>query len=220
MNINVVIPVVQTDLCTALLKSMEANTVLPKRVVIIDNSDAGDYKPNSNKFQIDVFKGRTTAVNESWNLGISLVDICCDYVSILNDDIFLNKWFFQRILETFKAKSACGVACPESVGTDDFFGKGKKKPHIKRMLKREGFAFTIKKKYLDIIAPIPIHRVETFHGDDWFWYWTNIRGQYWYKDHGNIIIHHIGSSVLAMGFRQMKKRERNEWMRIMDELGG
>ena len=34
------------------------------------------------------------------------------------------------------------------------------------MRKREGFAFTFKKAHLDMIAPIPIHRVETFYGDE------------------------------------------------------
>ncbi|MCK5616687.1 hypothetical protein KAR91_83270 [Candidatus Pacearchaeota archaeon] len=221
MNINVVIPVVQDLLCDDLLKSMESNTVLPKRVVIIDNTENNKYCPycpTSDKFQIDVHRSVKGRVNESWNLGVSLVDIQADYVSILNDDVYLNKWFFQRVLETFESHKDCGVACPLPVESLEEVKKGKQ--HIKRMGKREGFAFTTKKEYLDTIAPIPTHRIETFHGDDWYWYWTNIRGQRWYRDSGNIILHHIGSSVLPMGFRAVKKKERNEWQKIMEELGG
>jgi hypothetical protein len=197
---------------------MQKNTVLPQRVILIDNTGIHGYGPTSDKFQIDVYKSVSGRVNESWNLGVSLVDIQADYVSILNDDVILNKWFFQRVLETFISRKDCGVACPVSVGSLEEMKKGKRR--IKKMGKREGFAFTFKKVYLDAIAPIPIHRVETFHGDDWYWYWTNIRGQKWYKDLGNVIFHHVGSSVLPMGFRNVKKRERNEWCKIMQELGG
>jgi GT2 family glycosyltransferase len=220
MNINVVIPVVQPLLCSELIGSMERNTVLPQRVIIIDNTERGTYCLSSDKFQIDVYHSVKGRVNESWNLGVSLVDITCDYVSILNDDVYLNSWFFQRVLETFESQKACGVACPLSVDSIEKLGKGKGPRRIKKMGVREGFAFTIKKTYLDAIAPIPTHRIVTFHGDDWYWYWMNVRGHFWYKDLGNIIFHHVGSSVLPMGFRKVKKKERNEWKRIMDELGG
>jgi hypothetical protein len=219
MNINVVIPVVQPMLCNELITSMENNTVLPQRVIIIDNTELG-YCSTSDKFQIDSYRSVSGRVNESWNLGVSLVDIQCDYVSILNDDILLNRWFFQRVLETFESRPHCGVACPFIVGSMAEFGNGERERRIKKMGKREGCAFTIKKEYLDAIAPIPIHRVETFHGDDWYWYWTVIRGQFWYQDLGNVIFHHVGSSVLPMGFRSTKKKERNEWQEIMRELGG
>lgn len=220
MNINVVIPTVQIPLLEDVIDSMERNTILPKRVIIINNSETEDYWTTSSLFQIDTYKSVKGRVNESWNLGVSLVDITCDYVSILNDDIILNRWFFQRVLETFDSKILCGVACPLSVNSMDDFGKGKAKRKIKKMEKREGFAFTIRKKVLDAIAPIPSHRLETFHGDDWYWYWTNIRGQFWYQDLGNIIFHHVGSSVLPLGFRKTKKKEHNEWEKIMEELGG
>jgi len=219
-NFNVIIPVVYPALCADLLRSMEANTLLPKRVIVIDNTEHRDYQPTSTKFQIDTYHSVTGKVNESWNLGVSVVDIGADYVSILNDDIVLNEWFFQRVIETFKSKFHCSVACPLSVNSLEEMGKGKRKRHIKKMGKREGFAFTFKKEYLDKIAPIPIHRIETFHGDDWYWYWTNVRGLFWYQDLGNIIFHHVGSSVLALGYRKMKKTERNEWIKIMKELGG
>ena len=224
MNINVIIPVVQPMLCADLLRSMENNTILPQRVIIVDNTDVElwpeGYHPLSDKFQIDVYKSVNGRVNESWNLGVSLVDITCDYVSILNDDVYLNRWFFQRVLETFDLYKDCGVACPAAVNFMEEFRKGKGKRRIKKMGKREGCAFTIKKKYLDAIAPIPTHMIETFHGDDWYWYWTNMKGQKWYQDLGNIIFHHVGSSVLPLGFRAMKKKERNEWEKVMEELGG
>lgn len=221
MTFNVIIPVVNADLCDDVIKSIEDNTVLPVRLIIIDNTDALDYRPVSSKFQIDYYYSEMGWVNESWNLGISKVDVRCDYVSILNDDIYLNRFFFQRVLETFEKYKNCGVACPMTVlNKEDLKGKGVGRQDIKHMKKREGWAFTIRKDLLDHIAPIPAHRIKTFHGDDWFWYWTKSRGNFWFKDHGNLIWHKVGASVVGLNMRRTKKDERNEWRKVMEELGG
>lgn len=218
MNINVIVPVVQPHYCDNMLESLEKNTILPTRVILIDNTVNGDYLPVSNIFNIDIYKSLTGKVNESWNLGVCLVDITADYVSILNDDIYLNKWFYQRVLETFDSHRDCGVACPRSVNSMEDMGIGKKERKIKRMERREGCAFTFKKKVLDMIAPIPHHRVKIFHGDDWYHCWTNMNGFSWYKDEGNIIFHHVGASVKMLGYRRVKKTEWNEWQKIRGEL--
>jgi len=220
MNFNVIVPVIQPDLCNELIRSMEFNTILPTKVIIIDNSRGPFYQPQSDKFPIYVYHSQTGYVNESWNLGITKVDITCDYVSILNDDIYLNSWFFQRVNETFKAYCTCGVACPFTVEKFEEMGKGKKKPRITRLLKREGWAMTFKKSVLDTIPPIPDYRVKIFHGDDWFWFHSKTQGNYWYRDEGNVIYHVVGASVKSEGFRSLKKKEKNEWIKIMGELGG
>lgn len=221
MNFNVIIPVVHSDMCDDVIQSIEQNSIHPKRIIIIDNTKDRDYKPSSNSIPIDVYHSEKGLVNESWNLGISKVDIRADYVTILNDDIFLNSYFFQRIIETFKKNGNCGVACPKTVlEKEEIAGKGVGRQDIVMMKKREGWAFTIRKGLLDHIAPIPSHRVTIFHGDDWFWYWTKTRGNYWYKDRGNLIWHKVGASVKSLSMRKFKKEERNEWRRVMGELGG
>jgi len=220
MNFNVIIPVIHPDLCNSVIQSMEFNTVLPSKVIIIDNTKDRSYKPESKQFPIYTFHSQTGYVNESWNVGITKVDITCDYVSILNDDIFLNSWYFQRIIETFEAYEDCGVACPKTVTNIVEMGKGKGRRRITMMKKREGWAMTLRKDVLDKIPPIPDYRVEIFHGDDWFWYNTNTKGYHWYKDLGNVIWHKVGASVASLNFRNRKKKEHNEWRRIMKELNG
>jgi len=220
MKFNVIIPVVHSELCDKVIQSMEFNTIRPSKVIIIDNTKDHDYRPESKEFPIYVYRSVTGLVNESWNIGITKVDIICDYVSILNDDIFLNSWFFQRTIETFKAYKDCGVACPKTVESITEMGKGKGKQKITRMGKREGWAWTIRKDVLDKIAPIPDYRIEIFHGDDWFWYHTKTKGYFWYKDMGNIIWHKVGASVKSLNFRNRKKKERNEWRKVMAEFGG
>jgi hypothetical protein len=220
MNFNVIIPVIHSDLCDKVIQSMEFNTILPSKVIIIDNTKDQSYRPKSLYFPIYTFHSQTGYVNESWNIGISKVDIICDYVSILNDDIFLNSWFFQRVHETFLSFKDCGVACPKTVENILDMGKGKRKKRITIMKKREGWAMTIRKDVLDGIAPIPDYRIQIFHGDDWLWFFTKTRGYYWYKDQGNIIWHKVGAAIKSENMKGRKKEERNEWRKVMKELGG
>jgi len=212
----VIIPVVNPDMMEKLLKSISANTLLPKRVILIDNTklplaEIFKYIPN-NGVIVEVYYSKTNLVNESLNLGITKLSKDCDYVSFLNDDIVLTDCFFQRNVEVFQNK-LCGVACPHTVHSIDELKKGR--INIEMMNRREGWAFSIKKKLLDKIPPFPAKRIATFHFDDWFWFHL-IKEQkmYWFKDRGNVIFHHVGSSVAKLGFKNHKKRERNEFNKI------
>ncbi|KXH76347.1 MAG: hypothetical protein AM326_07240 [Candidatus Thorarchaeota archaeon SMTZ-45] len=221
MNFNVIIPVVHSNLCDDVIRSLEANSIKPKRLVIIDNTKDRNYQPESEHFPIDTYYSEKGYVNESWNLGLSKVDIVADYISILNDDIYLNRFFFQRIIETFQTYADCGCACPHTVeDKSEMSGRGVGKRRITRMIKREGWCMTFKKEVLDHIAPIPSHKVQIFHGDDWYWFWSKTRGQFWYKDMGNLVWHKGGASIISNKMRGRKKEERNAWRGVMGELGG
>ena len=86
------------------------------------------------------------------------------------------------------------------------------------MRRREGPAMTFKKSVLDTLPPIPHERIATFYGDDWFWRHCYKRGFPWFRDLGNVVFHHVGSSILKLGFRAHKKKEWNEWQKIKAEL--
>jgi hypothetical protein len=211
MNIEVIIPVVNVDLAIELLNDIEKNTLLPKRIIIIDNSKQF-FRYNSPKFITEFYYSSTGLVNESINLGISKLDRKCDYVSILNDDIRIGNWFFQRIGETFTYHPVCGVACGNTCFDIDKIRKGKVK--YVPMERREGWAFVIRRSLLDKIPPIPHDVLTTFHGDDWIWCYTHKHGLYWFKDVGNTLYHAVGSSILKLGFRSIKRKEHNIWNKL------
>ena len=221
MNIDIIIPVVNVDLAENLLRDIENNTLLPKEVIIIDNSSS--IKPHSvfrydtDKFIITYYYSTTGLVNESINLGISKLSNSCNLVSILNDDIRIGNWFFQRVKETFQVNPRCGVACPNtSVKYDIPPQKGRVR--YVRMGEREGWAPTFKKKMLDKIPSIPHLKITTFHGDDWFWYYSHKLGYIWVKDVGNRIQHFVGASVRKKGLRAIKRKERTAWRKIKKDL--
>lgn len=215
----VIIPVVNPELCDILIKNMEENTLLPKRVIIIDNSKQY-YMPRSHKFLIEIYHSKTGAVNESWNLGISKTTDC-DYVSILNDDIRIGPWFFERIVRVFREALNCSAVCPNTI-------LGVRVPNLREgsfsfegMSRREGWAVSFRKKILDKVPPIPNTRIKTFYGDNWWWFWTTICIKAnWYKDLGNPIWHMVGQSTLKLGKRRCKRKERKEYLKIMKELFG
>ena len=214
----VIIPVINPGLADVLIKNMEENTLLPEKVIIIDNSQCS-YKPQSDKFLIEIYHSISGMVNESLNLGISKVSKNCDYVSLFNDDIQIGSWFFERIARVFKEALICSAVCPNTIIDT------KKLPLIEgpfiyhQMKKREGWAMTFDKHLLNMAPPIPDTRIKTFHGDDWFWlYTTRHIGMLWYKDLGNNIYHMIGQSVLKLNKRRDKKTEHNEYFKILGEL--
>ncbi len=213
-NFEVIIPVVNIDLANLLMASIEKNTLKPKRVIIINNSESKPIPIKlSSHFPIDVYHSTTGLVNESLNIGISMVSEDCDYVSILNDDIILGDWFFDRILKTFNKFPDCGVALPLQVF--DLKHLVQYNMEYIPVSKREGPAMTIKKSVLDHIPPIP-SALKIFFGDDWIWVWTVYNlSKYWYKDVGNTIYHAVGSTVRTLKYNITHlRKERIEWYKI------
>lgn len=210
MKIELVVPIVINYMFPKFLESVEANSILPQRILLIDNTDRG-FKPKSDKIEIVRLKSKTRKVNESWNLGIKNVSKKCEAVGIYNDDIILNPFFFQRIIETLRPQQ-CAVACPNTVDVGQSLKRGK--VNNVQMNFREGWCFTIKRKILDSIPPIPDNIIKTFNGDSWFWQHTFERGYIWCKDLGNPIWHYKGVSVLATGERQRKRSDYWGWQQL------
>lgn len=211
MKIEIIIPIIVDYLFDQLLDSIEANTVLPDRIILIDNTLNGFY-PKDRKIEITRLKSKTGGVNESWNLGIKNVSKDCEAVGIYNDDIVLNPWFFQRTIETLKWDNQCAVACPETIDVTQPLIKSKVR--LIRMKRREGWCFTFKKRILDLIPSIPDNLIRTFGGDDFFWRYCYKMGYFWGKDLGNPIWHYKGISVLETGERARKRPEKIAWEQI------
>lgn len=223
MNIQVIIPVVNIRMFNILLKNILENTVLPSSIIIINNSSQHIKLPSSfseTKFII-INPPTPLYVNESWNLGISYLSKC-DFVSILNDDIEIPKFFFERIAKGFKTFSNAGVICPCTVTRREGVAIFPVVDKYVKMQRVEGWAFTIKKSLLDAIPPIP-PALEFFFGDDFFWWYVyrTSPGCLWYKDRGTVIYHAVGTSLRKIDKAkraQIKRNEREVWYNLKTEL--
>jgi len=228
MKIEVIMPVIQYELAMPLLEQINANTRPPERVIIIDNICKTHVWYPFENFIMEFYFTETKKVNESWELGRSLISPDCDYVTFLNDDLIIGSWFFQRVIETFESRESFGVVIPNTVDRIDKVKKGRvdiksreeERMDRPNMREFEGWAFTIRKEILDTVPPIPYDRISTFHGDDWIWEHIKRMGYSLGKDLGNNIYHYVGQSINKLGFRDIKKSEHNEWVKIREELWG
>jgi len=206
MKYKVIIPVVNRELAVMLLDSIAANTVIPDHILIIDNSMNKTAFPIVAGLSVEIItsRGKRLGVNASWNLGICNVGDC-DYVAILNDDVVLGKYFFEKNIHAFQTYPDCGVACPETVHRIDKIKETDGK--VICMKKREGWAFSFRMDVLKKIPPVP-NQLTTFCGDDWFWIQTGMQGYRWYKDTGNIVYHKVGAAVRQLGARKYLNQDK------------
>jgi len=100
MNISIIIPTIgrKRDLIKTLL-SVEANNTKPIEVLIIDQ---GNIKPKMLKnfnLNLTLIKINKKSLTQAENIGVDLA--VGDIISILDDDIILDKNYFKTILESF-----------------------------------------------------------------------------------------------------------------------
>ena len=199
MRIGVVVPVVQVDKWEVLAGQILDNSIVPEKIVAIDNSKSFGLDPYGH---ILTMRGsETIGVNASWEIGARLCgDV--DIVSILNDDIEITPTFFENVIKAFKETPDAGAICPNTLTPKK---KSIKESAIKPMRRVEGWAFSIKKEILNAAYPMPEH-MEIFAGDNWLWWFSHFRCRLgWFKDYSINIFHHVGSSQTQRTRSRLKK---------------
>jgi len=117
-NISVIIPTKnRPEDLKKLLKSLRKQTVLPKEIIVVDDSDDDKTKDLveyirseflNNKVRIKYLRGGEEGVAEKRNIGLShtIGDICL----FIDDDIIINKNYIKKILEVYETHpNALGV---------------------------------------------------------------------------------------------------------------
>lgn len=200
--ITVVIPVHnQSNLTKDLLRNIANNVVQPKKIILIDNNSSENIDSVIKKYNnIQYIKQpKNYGVNHAWNLGIKLANT--KFVSVLNNDIVINKYFFKKIIECFNLDNKIGIVCGKTIKimkniklTDDSSVK------IGTMKKREGWAYTIRKELANKIKPIP-KRFKIYCGDDYLFFWTRKLGYKTIKILNNYL-YHYGNKTTSKDFQR------------------
>lgn len=144
--------------------------------------------------KVEVFTFRNNAgVNYCWNRGLAIAKNENKDLMFLNDDVKIKPDFFIKTQEALDNKSFMSVICPITTNDLKEFKNYSfdKRVRFRRMKKREGWAFTIRKEVIPNIRPIP-EDLKIFFGDDWLWLMTHGR---WIKDFSNVIYHSIGKTM-------------------------
>jgi len=205
LTISVIVPTLQPRLCEDMLETLFRNTLLPRQVIVINNSK---IPIGSNGIE-EVMGG--WGVNRSWTEGFRRVYPETDLVTVLNDDILLNRRFFESIHDAFLYNLRTGIVIPSTANTLEEFRDRLTKDHS-RMLRlvavREGWAFTIRKFVLDKIPAIP-SELNTFFGDDWIFKHCYHLGFDWVRDEANWI-YHMGGKTTYLNLQKMRDRRGTE----------
>lgn len=221
MKISVIIPVVNEQLATGLLNSMARNTKRPYSILIVDNTENGFFFPTK---ILNIHYHRSLiplSVNASWQLGFDLLKHS-DAISVLNDDLLLNKHFFERTERILENKpSVCG-SMPFTVdNVEDLKDHPLNKSFLTNCRRREGWAFTIKTDVLDQLPKFPHDKINTFCFDDWLFLFTNSKsyGKWsWCKDDYNMVWHKAGVAVRKLNKRPDLEKERIEYKKAVEEV--
>lgn len=219
--ISVVIPVLDNHNYTRdLLNDIFANTTKPSEIIIIDNGSKESYEdmirilrnPTINYIRFNENRG----VNAAWNLGIMLAKN--DLVTVLNNDILLNLFFFKKVLKTME-DPFIGICVPNTLKDAQFRDKDEE-PKVKDLGKREGWAFTIRKEIVSKCGYIP-DKLKIFCGDDFLFDASRKIGFRNVKMMNNYIFHYGSVTVKQYDpARSILKCEKLCWEQIKKDIYG
>lgn len=212
MKVGVIIPIIQDVFIRELLNNIKNNTIQPVQIIIVDNSNKNIIF-NTRKMHsgISIFKPNIPlGVNASWNYGIhELISKGVDLVSVLNDDLLIEKYFFEKLIRLATLNKDAGVFCPETVKAPEMMLKSPAPGEEKRerMDKREGWAWTIRSVVAQSIPPIP-EELKTWFGDDWYWTYCHKMKRPWIKMINTWCYHYVGQSNKIVDVHKDLKNER------------
>jgi len=214
--ITVVVPVLnQIQITNEFLGYIVENVVLPEEIILIDNGSTEKIgklvKKYNGKIRIRFIRHkRNTGVNAAWNEGIKLTKT--PLISILNNDIVLNKYFFKKIIEASQVSEKYGIFCVTNAKRIKQVDESRDdKVKIANMGKREGWAFTIRKEITNRLPPIPSD-LKIYCGDDFLYYGTRtVLGYQAVRITNNYIFHLGGRTVKSRQFKGVRKREKVIW---------
>jgi GT2 family glycosyltransferase len=233
LNIDVIIPVLnEAEYTDSLLRDISENSIIPDRIIVINNgsTDATGAVVENYKsiLPVEIINNETNiGVNASWNLGIKMAT--ADLVSILNNDIVINKFFFEVISQTFDQYKNCGMACPRTYNKSIDEEDPSKyieiiKNHNEKELRgvapvpwRYGWAFTVKRDLaLQMLVP---EELFNYCGDDYHFLMMKKLGYDILQMENNIIFHHGAITGKTTGLRHKMHEDTNKWNEIKKDLG-
>ena len=216
--ITVIIPFINlSNLTNDLLDSISNNDVKPDEIILIDNGSTEDIynlvvKTHSNLPIRYIRLEENIGVNPAWNLGVK--EAKGDIVSILNNDILINKYFFRFVTDAMK-DDTIGMVVPVSSTKDKNIINELveyESPIFEDMKARQGWAMTLRKDIYNKIGGIP-ETLKIYSGDCYLFDACVWLGYKCYYITNNKIFHHQHSTLQdqKMSNSDLLHREHDYW---------
>lgn len=215
--ISTILPVLdEYKLTNDLLECISKNEYKPAEIILIDNGSIEPIfelvKIYSNLNIQYVRLDENIGVNPAWNVGIEKAKY--DVISILNNDIIIGKYFFRSIKDTmFNRKNQnIGICVPNTIKEIDMVIRDTpyEKPILQEIDNREGWAFTIRRKIIELGGYIPTE-LKIFSGDTFFFDTSKKLGFKNYKIMNCYAFHYKSVTVRKYQFKVSHLRKEREY---------
>lgn len=222
---SVIIPVHnQVSYTTSILNDIAENSVIPEQIIIIDNASTDNTKQVITYFKnflpIRLISLRKNiGVNAAWNLGMKLSN--SKYVSVLNNDLVINKQFFEIISKTFEANPNCGMLVPRTYHPTEYIQKVRDETYsnvsrTSNLKWRNGWAFTVKKELIkDILIP---KELISYCGDDYQYFKIKKLGYDILMMDQNPIFHYRGVTGQTTKHSDIMHKDSKTWNQLKVKL--
>jgi len=180
-----------------LLFYIENNIYLPNEIFLIDDGSSEDIKSLADQFKNLPIKyirhDQNMGYNYSCNEGIKLSK--GEYISVLNNDILINEYFFKKIKQAFLENPNAAIICPNTVQREEMISSCTNEIiFATKMKKREGWAWTARASFIKNIPPIP-NFLRNYYGDDYIFHCAKLLNYNCLKDINNFCFHYNGATV-------------------------
>jgi GT2 family glycosyltransferase len=224
-SVSVVIPVLnQSNYTESILNNISENSEIPQQIIIINNGSNDETIDVINRFKHLPIRlltlRKNVGVNVAWNIGIKLCK--SDYISVLNNDLVINKNFFKIIRKTFEANPNCGMLCPRTYRNPDYIKNVNEEcfssvSKVSQVKWRNGWAFTIKQELVDSIKIPKV--LFNYCGDDFHYFMVKKLGYDILMMEQNIIFHYEGRTSRPTLYYNKMYEDTQRWKQIKEKLG-
>lgn len=208
----------QKEYTDEILGYVNENIVHPDEILLIDDCsdcEIDDLLEKYKNLNIRLIKHKhNMGLNFSWNEGLKLAKT--KIISVLNNDLVLNKYFFKKILESYDKRN-WAIICPFSVLEKRKVLDNDEPVIIKEMGKREGWCWTARKEFINQIDPIPSF-LRIYCGDDYIFYCARRKNLPVLKMTNNFIYHYGGRTVMnTKSCYGLLQKEKELWRKYQHE---
>lgn len=220
--ISVVIPVMDSfEMTKNLFQQIVRNTVVPSEIFLIDNgsrsTDFSKFPKLFSKLNIQYIRfDENRGVNLAWNEG--LFRASNNYISILNNDLIITDYFFEKIISGYNQDATIGILVPTTVNRVQELFIDTSDSELINLEKREGWAFTIKKEIIVESGMIPFP-FKIYYGDDFLFSWAKKLGFRCKKIINDPIFHYGSMTVKKIDPRnKILKYEGLMWKQLYSKF--
>jgi GT2 family glycosyltransferase len=206
-----------------LLHALSEQTRRPKKIVFVDNTELGSFRPLVEMFpSLNISylpMGKNIGLNAAWNLGLEECET--EIIAQMNNDITIPSWLVESALSTF-GDSQVGIAVGEKAKTSGLVAAAVPPEYVVPQAYhkgRDGWCFFIRTRVAQEIGPVP-ETLFNFFGDDWYFNGCRHLGFKTVRLLGVPVYHEIGVSRQRpedlVGIPSLKEEEQ-EWIKLMSQ---